>query len=134
MAQSRTPSPFSLVLTVLLALAGFVFFIGLALVILKIGNDRPTFEMKRQEERLTKLRTHEAKDKELLETYGWVNESEGIARLPIERAMGLTLVDLEKKEVKSAGPVVPVASTEQGAPSAEKSPSDLGSPSSTLKK
>ena len=107
MSKLKTPSPVSLTLVVVAALVGFGLFIGLALVVLKIGNDRPTFEMKRQEERLAKLHTHETRDKEQLETYGWVNEDAGIARIPIERAMELTLLDLEKKEVKPAAPMVP---------------------------
>jgi len=112
--DTSSHSPRSAFLLTLLALAsflGFILFVGFVFVMLGVGSARPTFEMKRAQERLEKLKVHQARDKELLETYGWVNESAGIPRLPIERAMELTVQDLAKKEVKAAGLINPPAET-----------------------
>jgi hypothetical protein len=105
--NKKKPSPFLIVRTILLALLGFVLFLAFVFVMLHQGGERPTYEEKRMAERLEKLKAHQTRDEELLTTYGWVNEDGGVARLPIDRAMELTIEDLSKKEVRAAGPVNP---------------------------
>lgn len=47
--------------------------------------------VKRAEERATARRELDAANKEAVRTYGWVDQSKGIVRLPVERAMELTI-------------------------------------------
>lgn len=93
----------------LLVLAGFLLFFAASFVMLKIAGGRPTFEEKRAAERYEKLKNRTAREAELLGTYGWVNEAEGVARIPIDRAVELTIADLAKKEIRVAVAAVPQA-------------------------
>ena len=43
------------------------------------------------------LTEHQAKEKEALTTYGWIDQKGGVVRLPIDRAIELTAHDLGKK-------------------------------------
>jgi hypothetical protein len=47
-------------------------------------------------ERFDLLRLHREEADKNLTTYGWVNKEEGVVRIPIERAMELTLKDLNQ--------------------------------------
>lgn len=48
-------------------------------------------------ERKAKLADVNAKQNELISTYGWVDKSKGVVRIPVERAMMLTVEELSKK-------------------------------------
>jgi len=53
---------------------------------------------KTPEERATILRELRAKETAAATTYGWVDQPKGVVRIPIERAMQLTVEDLKTKK------------------------------------
>ena len=57
----------------------------------KRGSD---YEQKRAANRQTKLQAQREQDTAALTGYGWIDKNKGVVRLPIERAMELTLADL----------------------------------------
>jgi hypothetical protein len=48
-------------------------------------------------ERKALLQEHRAKEQAAATTYGWVDQAKGVTRLPIDRAIELTVRDLAKK-------------------------------------
>src|SRR6267378_8217975 len=70
-----------------------------------------TYEAKRAEAREKKLKTtRDAATKEL-SAYAWVDKAKGVARIPIDRAMQLTLRDLASKKPAPANPIEAPAPT-----------------------
>lgn len=61
----------------------------------------------RRSERLARLEALQKKEKELLGSYGWVDRSKGIVRVPLDRAMELELQELSRKPVRPSEEVVP---------------------------
>jgi hypothetical protein len=51
----------------------------------------PPLNQARIEERREALADVEASNAEMLKNYGWADQGKGLVRLPIERAMGLTV-------------------------------------------
>jgi len=37
-------------------------------------------------------------------TYGWVNQNEGIVRIPVERAMKITVEEMQQEQAAQGGP------------------------------
>ncbi len=66
------------------------------------GNDYEAKRAKAREEKLKTARDEAAKG---LNSYAWVDKSKGIARIPIERAMQLTLTELAQKKPEPANPI-----------------------------
>ena len=63
------------------------------------------YEETRAKKRMEKLKTvHEESQKELT-TYAWVDKNKGVARIPIDRAMEVTVADLAQKKPAPAGPI-----------------------------
>src|ERR1041385_3179667 len=88
---------------------GFVFlFILFGLIVLAVIGPSPRgsdYEQTRAQKRMERLKTlHEDNQKELT-TYGWVDKNKGVARIPIDRAMELTVADLAQKNPAPAGPI-----------------------------
>src|SRR5438045_8729582 len=64
-----------------------------------------TYEAKRAHAREEKLKTmHDAANKEL-SSYAWVDKAKGVARIPIDRAVQLTMRDLASKKPTAANPI-----------------------------
>ncbi|MGZ5002405.1 MAG: hypothetical protein ACXWBM_04360 [Chthoniobacterales bacterium] len=73
------------------------------------------YEKKRADARMEKLKTvHDEADK-ALHGYAWVDKSKGVVRLPIERAMEVTLADLAQKKPTVAYPIPPPAADQTSA-------------------
>lgn len=77
------------------------------------------------------LRSLRAMEQERLTRYQWVNEKDGIVRIPVEQAIPLTLKDYQEKRI--GRPVVPAAAAatpEQGAEPADGSakPNEASTP------
>ena len=70
------------------------------------------YEETRAKKRMEKLKTlHEETQKELT-TYAWVDKNKGVARIPIDRAMEVTVAALAQKKPAPAGPIAsPAAQT-----------------------
>ena len=83
-------------------------FILFGLIVLAIIGPSPRtsdYEEARAKKRIEKLKTlHEENQKELT-TYAWVDKNKGVARIPIDRAMELTVAELAQKKPSRAGPI-----------------------------
>ena len=90
-------------------------FVLFGLIVLAVIGPSPRtsdYEETRAKKRVEKLKTlHEETQKELT-TYAWVDKNKGVARIPIDRAMEVTVADLAQKKPAPAGPIVtPAAQT-----------------------
>src|SRR3954462_9933902 len=110
----------------------FAFFGLLALVILKASPRGTDYEKKRAEARLKKLEDAQKENLTALTTYGWVDKNKGVARIPINEAMQIMLVELPDKKPAAAGPIAaasPIAAPQTSpAASASVSPAASSSP------
>ena len=92
-------------------------FILFGLIVLAVIGPSPRtsdYEETRAKKRMEKLKTlHEESQKELT-AYAWVDKNKGVARIPIDRAMEVTVADLAQKKPAPAGPIATPAS--QAAP------------------
>src|SRR5262245_53741390 len=83
-------------------------FVLFGLIVLAVIGPSPRgsdYEETRAKKRMEKLNTlHEETQKELT-TYAWVDKNKGVARIPIDRAMEVTVTDLAKKKPAPAGPI-----------------------------
>jgi hypothetical protein len=93
-------------------------FVLFGLIVLAVIGPSPRtsdYEETRAKKRMEKLKTlHEESQKELT-TYAWVDKNKGVARIPIDRAMEVTVADLAQKKPAPAGPIAtPAAQTAPG--------------------
>src|SRR4029077_10059783 len=84
-----------------------------------------TYERIRAEDRVKKLKDVRDEDAKALTSYAWVDKNKGTVRLPIDRAMELTVADLANKK---PAPAYAIAAPESsaapgGAASASPAPS-----------
>jgi hypothetical protein len=108
---------------------GIVFlFVLFGLIVLAVIGPSPRssdYEETRAKKRIERLKAlHEETQKDLT-TYAWVDKNKGVARIPIDRAMELTVAELAQKKPAPAGPIATPAA--QTAPAA--APPAGGSPS-----
>ena len=121
----RTPISFRAWLGIVLL---FLFFGIFVLVLVAAAPHGDTYEQKRakaREEKLKTIREAAAKD---LNSYAWVEKGKGLARIPIDRAMELTLRDLASKKPAPANPIEAPAPT----PAPAASPAPAVSPAPAL--
>jgi hypothetical protein len=104
----------------------FLFFGIFVLVLVAIAPHGNTYEAKRAEAREKKLNDARNAATQELKSYAWVDKAKGIARIPIDRAMELTLRDLASKKPASANPI----ETPAQAPAPGASPAPAVSPAS----
>ena len=94
-------------------------FVLFGLIVLAVIGPSPRtsdYEEARAKKRMEKLKAlHEETQKELT-TYAWVDKNKGVARIPIDRAMEVTVADLAQKKPAPAGPIAAPAA--QAAPAA----------------
>jgi hypothetical protein len=107
----------------------FAFFGMLAFVAVKASPRGNTYEKKRAKVRAEKLEAAQKENLTALTTYGWVDKSKGIARIPINDAMQLTLAELAEKKPTAAGPIV--AASPSAAPQAPPAASPGASPAAS---
>jgi hypothetical protein len=92
-------------------------FLLFGLIVLAVIGPSPRtsdYEEMRAKKRMEKLKAlHEESQKELT-TYAWVDKNKGVARVPIDRAMEVTVADLARKKPAPAGPIATPAA--QAAP------------------
>jgi hypothetical protein len=119
-AYTRAPFSTWLGIVCLFALFGLI-------VLSLIGPSPRTsdYEETRAKKRMEKLKAlHEESQKELT-TYAWVDKNKGVARIPIDRAMEVTVADLAQKKPARAGPIATPAAQ---APPTAGSPAAAASP------
>ena len=99
-AQSRTP--FSAWLGVVLL---FTLFGAIVLVVVGPSPRGSDYEKKRAQSRVEKLKALHDEEAKTLTTYAWVDKGKGVVRIPIERAIALTVAELSQKKPTMAGPI-----------------------------
>ncbi len=119
--SERAPVSFRAWLGVVLL---FLFFGIFVLVLVAIAPHGNTYEAKRAEAREKKLNDARNAATQELNSYAWVDKGKGIARIPIDRAMELTLRDLASKKPAPANPI----ETPAQAPASGASPAPAVSP------
>ena len=102
----------------------FLFFGIFVLVLVAIAPHGNTYEAKRAEAREKKLNDARKAATQELNSYAWVDKGKGIARIPVDRAMELTLRDLASKKPAPANPI----ETPAQAPASAASPAPAVSP------
>jgi len=102
----------------------FLFFGIFVLVLVAIAPHGNTYEAKRAEAREKKLNDARNAAAQELKSYAWVDKGKGIARIPIDRAMELTLRNLASKKPAPANPI----ETPAQAPAPGASPAPAVSP------
>ena len=111
----------------------FAFFGMLAFVAVKASPRGNTYEKKRAKVRAEKLDAAQKENLNALTSYGWVDKNKGIARIPINDAMKLTLAALAEKKPTAAGPIVAASpsAAPQTSPAASAAASASASPSAS---
>ncbi len=111
----------------------FVFFGAIVAIVFGAMPRGSTYEEDRAKSRLEKLKTARAEWEKTESSYGWVDQAKGVAHIPIERAMELTLADLQTKKPMAAGPIatpapaqVPVTATGAAQPNPPAAPAPAG--------
>jgi hypothetical protein len=103
---------------------GIVFLFALfGLIVLAVIGPSPRssdYEETRAKKRMEKLKALQEENKKDLTTYAWVDKNKGVARIPIDRAMELTVADLAQRKPAPAGPIAtppaPAAPAAGGSP------------------
>jgi len=83
------------------------------------------YEETRAKKRMENLKASRDDATKALTTYGWIDKNKGVARIPITRAMELTVAQLAQQKPAPAGPI---ATPEPQATAAPVSPAPAGSP------
>jgi hypothetical protein len=123
--QIQSPAPFSTWVGVVLL---FALFGAIAVAIIGPAPRGDSYEKMRAEARAKKLKDARDEDAKALTMYSWVDKNKGTVRLPIERAMELTLADLANKKPAPANAIAaPEASAAPGGQAAA-SPAPTASP------
>jgi hypothetical protein len=107
----------------------FTFFGMLAFVALKASPRGNDYEKKRAKARAEKLDAAQKENLTALTTYAWVDKTKGTARIPIDHAMQIMLVELPDKKPTAAGPIV--AASPAAAPQTSPAPSAAASPAAS---
>src|SRR5207249_11068003 len=102
----------------------FALFGVIVLAIIGPSPRRSDYEETRAKKRVENLKTLRDEADKALTSYAWIDKNKGIARIPIERAMELTVADLAQQKPAPAGPIA--TPEPQAQPAA--SPSPAGSP------
>jgi hypothetical protein len=104
-------SVFGTWLGVMLLFAIFALFVWVVMGAMPRGDN---YEKKRAAARVEKLKTVRDEANSALQGYGWVDKAKGTVRLPIDRAMELTVAELAQKKPAPAGPLPPEAAQQPG--------------------
>jgi hypothetical protein len=133
----RTPIPFGAWLGIILL---FIVFGLTVLVLIGLSPRGDNYEARRAKERMEILKKVQADANTELLSYAWIDKSKGIARIPIDRAMELTVAGLAQKTPAPANPIEspppgaeqsPAASPQSAAPTGAAQPSAIPAASPT---
>ena len=119
-AHSRAPLSTWFGIVLLFALFGVI-----VLAVIGPAPRGSDYEETRAKKRVDNLKTLREEAAKALTTYGWIDKNKGVARIPIDRAMELTIAKLAQQKPAPAGPIA----TPEPQPSAvPASPAPAGSP------
>src|SRR6267143_4800665 len=99
-AQSRAPFSTWLGVVLLFALFGVI-----VLAVISPASRGDDYEQKRAKAREEKLKTAREEDAKARTSYAWIDKNKGVARIPVARAMELTVAELAQKKPAPAGPI-----------------------------
>jgi hypothetical protein len=99
---ARPPMSFGAWLGVVLLFFFFGIFVLVLVAATPHGNN---YEQKRAKAREEKLKTIRETATKELNSYAWVDKSKGVGRIPIDRAMEITVRDLASKKPAPANPI-----------------------------
>jgi hypothetical protein len=116
-AHSRAPWSVWFGVVLLLVLFGVI-----VLAIIGPTPRESDYEETRAKKRIENLKTLRAEADKALTTYGWIDKNKGVAHIPIERAMELTVAELAKQKPAPAGPIATATPEPQAAAGAPASP------------
>jgi hypothetical protein len=108
----------------------FVVFGLFVLVVIGATPRGDTYEDKRAKGRAEKLEQARKEATTALTTYAWVDKNKGVARVPIDRAMQLTLAELATKKPMPANPIA-TPEPQNAAPTPPGSAAPAGAPASS---
>ena len=113
----------------------FVLFGAIVVAVIGPSPRGDSYEKMRAETRAKKLKEARDEESKALTTYAWVDKNKGTVRLPIDRAMELTVADLANKKPAPANPIAAPESSAApgGAAAASPAPSASPQPSGTPK-
>src|SRR6266481_6696553 len=97
-----SPTPFSTWLGIV------CLFVLFGLIVLAVIGPSPRgsdYEQMRAQKRMERLKTLREESHKELTTYAWVDKNKGVARIPIDRAMEVTVAELAQKKPAPAGPI-----------------------------
>lgn len=121
---------FSIWIGVVLLFAVFGLFV---LVVVGASPRGTNYEKTRAKARAEKLKTAREEAMTALTTYGWVDKTKGVARIPINEAMKLTVADLARKKPMPAGPIATPPPQNTAPATASPTPSPTAGASATPK-
>jgi hypothetical protein len=110
-AQSRAPFSAWLGIMFLFALFGVI-----VLAIIGPSPRGDNYEQSRAKKRYEILKTEREEDTKALTTYAWIDKTKGSVRIPIERAMQLTVTELAQKKPAPANPIAAPAEAAPAGP------------------
>jgi len=113
--HSRAPLSTWLGIVLLFALFGVI-----VLAVIGPAPRGSDYEEARAKKRAELLKTSREEAAKALSTYGWIDKNKGIARIPIDRAIELTVAELAQQKPALAGPIA--APESQTQPAASPSP------------
>jgi hypothetical protein len=122
---SYSRAPFS---TWLAIVCVFVLFGLIVLAVIGPSPRTSDYEEARAKKRIEKLKALNEENQKELTTYAWLDKNKGVARIPIDRAMEITVADLAQKKPATAGPIATPATqaAPAGAPAAPAAPQQPG--------
>lgn len=89
----------------------FAFFGLVALVVVGASPRGTKYEKKRAQARAEKLKTMREQTTSALTSYGWVDKTKGVVRIPINDAMKLTVAELSQKKPAPANAIAAEAAS-----------------------
>src|SRR6266849_1231682 len=123
--RTQSPAPFSAWVGVVLL---FALFGAIVLAVIGPGPRGDTYEQTRAKARTKKLKDARDEESKALTSYAWVDKNKGTVRLPIDRAMELTVADLANKKPAPAYAIAAPESSAAPGGAAVASPAPSASP------
>src|SRR6202011_68692 len=126
--QLQSPAPFST------WVGGVLLFALFGVVVVAVIGHAPrgdTYERMRADARVKKLKDARDEETTALTSYAWIDKNKGTVRLPIDRAMELTVADLANKKPAPAYAIAAPESSAAPGGAATASPAPSPSPQSS---
>jgi len=126
--QFQSPAPFSTWVGVVLL---FALFGAIVVAVIGPAPRGDSYEQMRAEARAKKLKDARDEESKALTNYAWIDKNKGTVRLPIERAIELTVADLANKKPAAAYAIATPESSAAPGGAAAASPAPSASPQSS---